>query len=238
MMKTWLAAGAVALTLGMNISVQAAPVTQPGEQVGLAYGPLPEGVYAINTFSTGRGDARNAPDVGVNIPILVWSTGYKVLGATLMPVIAVPTVFVGHEQSGRHPQPGPELLLQSLHRQHLRLGPRQQDQCRLPRRRLCRRRRPRFALQRRPHRHRLYTGTVESRRNLDPKHRRHFVHRGRLQPHRCPDPHPPGRRRSPLRWPDRCHSWPSSELRRPLHRLDRHQDLRQVRDRRCGLRLH
>ena len=95
MMKNWLAAGAVALTVGMSATVQAAPVTQPGEQMGLAYGPLPEGVYAINTFSTGRGDARNAPDVGVNIPILVWSTGYKVLGATIMPVIAVPSIFVG-----------------------------------------------------------------------------------------------------------------------------------------------
>lgn len=94
MMKTWLAAGAVALTVGMNTTVQAAPVTQPGEQVGLAYGPLPEGVYAINTFSTGRGDARNSPDVGVNVPILVWSTGFKLLGATIMPVIAVPSVFV------------------------------------------------------------------------------------------------------------------------------------------------
>ena len=94
MMKNWLAAGAVALTVGMNTSVQATPATQPGEQVGLAYGPLPEGVYAINTFSTGRGDARNAPDVGVNVPILVWSTGYKVLGATIMPVIAVPSIFL------------------------------------------------------------------------------------------------------------------------------------------------
>ncbi|MCJ2038491.1 transporter [Methylobacterium sp. WL30] len=95
MMKTWLAAGAVALTVGMSTTVLAGPVTQPGEQVGLAYGPLPQGVYAINTFSTGRGDARNSPDVGVNVPILVWSTGYKVLGATIMPVIAVPSVFVG-----------------------------------------------------------------------------------------------------------------------------------------------
>ena len=94
-MKNWLAAGAVALTVGMTASVaQAAPVTQPGEQVGLAYGPLPEGIYAINTFSWGRGDARNSPDVGVNIPILAWATPWKILGAQLIPVIAVPSVFV------------------------------------------------------------------------------------------------------------------------------------------------
>ena len=95
MIKNWLAAGAVALTVGMTTDIaHAASVTQPGEQVGLAYGPLPEGVYAINTFSYGRADARNSPGIGVNIPILVWSTGYKVFGATIMPVIAVPSVFV------------------------------------------------------------------------------------------------------------------------------------------------
>ena len=94
MIKNWLAAGAVALTVGMNTHVQAASVTQPGEQVGLAYGPLPEGVYAIDTFSIGRADARNSPDIGVNVPILVWSTGFKIFGGMVMPVIAVPSVFV------------------------------------------------------------------------------------------------------------------------------------------------
>lgn len=95
MMKNWLAAGAVALTVGMTASVaQAASVTQPGEQMGLAYGPLPEGVYAINTFSWGRADARGSADVGVNIPILAWATPWKILGAQLIPVIAIPSVFV------------------------------------------------------------------------------------------------------------------------------------------------
>lgn len=95
MMKNWLAAGAVALTVGMTASVaQAASVTQPGEQVGLAYGPLPEGIYAINTFSWGRADAAGSPDIGVNIPILAWATPWKVFGAQLIPVVAIPSVFV------------------------------------------------------------------------------------------------------------------------------------------------
>lgn len=95
MVKNWLAAGALALTLGLSgTAVQAASVTQPGEQVGLAYGPLPEGLYAINTFSWGRGDARNSPDVGVEIPILIWASPWKVFGAQLLPIIAFPTVFV------------------------------------------------------------------------------------------------------------------------------------------------
>lgn len=101
MMKHWLAAGAVALSVGMTTTIaQAASVTQPGEQVGLAYGPLPEGVYAINTFSWGRSDAPNSPDIGVNIPILAWATPYKIFGAQLIPVIAVPSVFVGTNPPG------------------------------------------------------------------------------------------------------------------------------------------
>ena len=95
MIKNWLAAGAVALTVGMTTEIaQAASVTQPGEQVGLAYGPLPEGVYAINTFSVGRADARGSADVGVNVPILAFATSFKIFGAQLIPVIAVPSVFV------------------------------------------------------------------------------------------------------------------------------------------------
>ena len=105
MMKNWLAAGAVALTAAltttaMTSTAQAASVTQPGEQVGLAFGPLPEGVYAINTFSVGRSDAPNSPDVGVNVPILVYASPYKIFGAQIIPVAAVPSVFVGTNPPG------------------------------------------------------------------------------------------------------------------------------------------
>ena len=60
MMKNWLAAGAVALTVGMTSTIaQAQTTTVPGEQVGLATGaPLPEGIYAINTFIYRRTDSR------------------------------------------------------------------------------------------------------------------------------------------------------------------------------------
>jgi hypothetical protein len=56
--------------------------------------PLPEGFYAIDTFSVGRSDYRNAPDIGVNIPLLVWSSPYKIFGARIEPLLAVPSVFV------------------------------------------------------------------------------------------------------------------------------------------------
>jgi hypothetical protein len=95
MMKNWLAAGAVALSVAsISTTAQATFVTQPGEQVGLAYGPLPEGVYAINTFSWGESDAKGSPGIGVNVPILAWATSWKVFGAQMIPVVAVPSVFV------------------------------------------------------------------------------------------------------------------------------------------------
>jgi hypothetical protein len=68
-------------------------VTVPGEQVGLSFAPFPEGVHALSTFNWHRVDGPNQPYVGVNIPILLWSTPWKVLGARIEPLIAQPTFF-------------------------------------------------------------------------------------------------------------------------------------------------
>ena len=95
MMKNWLAAGAVALTVGMTSTIaHAQSTTVPGEQVGLAVGaPLPEGVYAINTFTYRRTDGRNDADTAVNIPVLVWSTPLVPFGGRIELLVAPPTVF-------------------------------------------------------------------------------------------------------------------------------------------------
>ncbi|MEE7506688.1 transporter [Methylobacterium mesophilicum] len=95
MMKNWLAAGTVALTVGMASTIaQAQTTTVPGEQVGLAVGaPLPEGLYAINTFTYRRTDGRNDPDTAVNIPVLVWSTPFVPFGGRVELLVAPPTVF-------------------------------------------------------------------------------------------------------------------------------------------------
>jgi len=102
MMKNWLAAGAIALTAGMTTTVaQAQTTTVPGEQVGLAVGaPLPEGIYAINTFTYRRTDGRNDPDTAVNIPVLVWSTPLVPFGGRLEFVVAPPTVFTFSRAAG------------------------------------------------------------------------------------------------------------------------------------------
>ncbi|AIQ89320.1 Putative CoxB-related protein [Methylobacterium oryzae CBMB20] len=94
-MKNWLAAGAVALTVGMTSTIaQAQTTTVPGEQVGLAVGaPLPEGLYAINTFTFRRTDVQNTADTAVNIPVLVWSTPFVPFGGRVELLVAPPTVF-------------------------------------------------------------------------------------------------------------------------------------------------
>ncbi|MDP4023779.1 transporter [Methylobacterium sp. NEAU 140] len=100
MMKNWLAAGAVALTVGMTSTIaNAQSTTVPGEQVGLAVGaPLPEGIYAINTFTYRRPDAPSSAlsgsaDTAVNIPVLVWATPLVPFGGRIELVVAPPTVF-------------------------------------------------------------------------------------------------------------------------------------------------
>ncbi|CAA2145188.1 MULTISPECIES: transporter [Methylobacterium] len=94
MTKNWLATGALALTMGMSATASYAQTTTiPGEQVGLATGaPLPEGIYALNTFVYQSRD-NSALDVGINIPVLVWSTPLVPLGGRIELLVAPPTVF-------------------------------------------------------------------------------------------------------------------------------------------------
>lgn len=102
MTKNWLAAGALALTVGMTSTASyAQSTTVPGEQVGLATGaPLPEGIYALNTFVYQNRDRPSAVDAGVNVPVLVWSTPLVPLGGRIELLVAPPTVFVFGKDRG------------------------------------------------------------------------------------------------------------------------------------------
>ena len=108
MMNKWLAAGALALTASMTATASYAQTTTvPGEQVGLATGaPLPEGVYALNTFVYRSNDQRSggvdlaAVDVAVNIPVLVWATPFVPLGGRIELLVAPPTVFAFGRNGG------------------------------------------------------------------------------------------------------------------------------------------
>ncbi|RVU14184.1 transporter [Methylobacterium oryzihabitans] len=104
MRKYWLAAGAAALSFGVSATAAFAQTTTvPGEQVGLAVGaPLPEGIYAIDTFTFRSPDGPNATsiDTAVNVPVLVWSTPLKVLGARIELLVAPPTIFTFDRAAG------------------------------------------------------------------------------------------------------------------------------------------
>ncbi|KQO53832.1 transporter [Methylobacterium sp. Leaf85] len=102
MTKNWLATGALALTMGMTATASYAQTTTiPGEQVGLATGaPLPEGIYALNTFVFQSRDNPSPLDVGINIPVLVWSTPLVPLGGRIELLVAPPTVFAFGKRSG------------------------------------------------------------------------------------------------------------------------------------------
>jgi hypothetical protein len=102
MSKNWLVAGALALTVGMTATASYAQTTTvPGEQVGLATGaPLPEGIYALNTFVFQSRDNPSAVDVGVNVPVLVWSTPFVPFGGRVELLVAPPTVFAFGKRGG------------------------------------------------------------------------------------------------------------------------------------------
>ena len=88
-------AAASVLSLCTATSAFAGSVTQPGETGGLASGaPLPQGVYFVNTGDWGR---RSDVDVslGVDIPVLAWSTPWTILGGRVQFLIAGPVVEVG-----------------------------------------------------------------------------------------------------------------------------------------------
>ena len=70
--------GAAALALSLSATASYAGYMQPGETMGLSLiSPLPEGVFAADLESYGRSKPAGSPtnlDIGVNIPVLIWST--------------------------------------------------------------------------------------------------------------------------------------------------------------------
>jgi hypothetical protein len=89
-------AAAGVLSLCTAASALAGSVTQPGETVGLALGaPLPQGLYFVNTGDWGRRSDPADTSVGVDIPVLAWSTPWTFLGARVQFLFAGPVAEVG-----------------------------------------------------------------------------------------------------------------------------------------------
>lgn len=82
--------------------VQAAPVVQPGELLGVELGtPLKPGAYLFDTASYGRQGGPDGTQVGFNIPILIGSLPWTVLGGRIEPFVSQPNLFA--DQAGAGP---------------------------------------------------------------------------------------------------------------------------------------
>ncbi len=82
-------------------------VEETGETAGIAaYAPLPEGGYFLNLGNWGERDTmgHGGPNtaVGVDIPAIVWSTPYTVLGARVELLVATPLVEVDVDRTASY----------------------------------------------------------------------------------------------------------------------------------------
>jgi hypothetical protein len=83
-------AGAAALALTLSASASYAGFIQPGETMGVSLdSPLPEGVFAADLEDYGKADG-SPTRVGVNIPVLLWSTPWTWNNTRLEFLAAVP----------------------------------------------------------------------------------------------------------------------------------------------------
>jgi hypothetical protein len=96
-MTTYLTRFAAASVLSLCASASAAvagSVTQPGETIGAAAGaPPPPGFYFVDTIDWGRRDGVDV-NLAVNIPVLIWSTPWTILGGRVVFLTAAPAVHV------------------------------------------------------------------------------------------------------------------------------------------------
>jgi hypothetical protein len=90
-------AAAGLLSLSLTMPAHAGSVTQPGETVGAAAGaPLPPGVYFTNTLDYGcRTTSPEDTCALVTIPVLIWSTPWKIVGGRLQFLAFTPALEVG-----------------------------------------------------------------------------------------------------------------------------------------------
>jgi hypothetical protein len=87
--------GAVVVSFAVSVATShAAVISQPGESMGVALGaPLPEGVFAVDLESYGKADGA-ANRIGVNIPLIAWSTPWSFMGSRLEVLYAAPFTHI------------------------------------------------------------------------------------------------------------------------------------------------
>jgi hypothetical protein len=89
-----LAAAGAAFALAMSASASFAGYVQPGETMGVSLNsPLPEGVFFADLEDYG-GQSGTPVHVGVNIPVLIWSTPWSFYNTRLQFLLAVPFAHI------------------------------------------------------------------------------------------------------------------------------------------------
>lgn len=82
---------AVILAASLSVHSAEAGYAVPGETMGVSLiSPLPEGVYFADLETYGRTDAQPAANLGVNIPVVIWSTPYSFYNTRLEFALALP----------------------------------------------------------------------------------------------------------------------------------------------------
>ena len=96
-MKTKILAtlGAAAFAMGASVTAsQAQIISQPCETCGVAIGaPLPEGVFFVDLENYGKKDNQTSR-LGVNIPVVVWSTPFSFYDTRLEVLYAAPFTHI------------------------------------------------------------------------------------------------------------------------------------------------
>jgi hypothetical protein len=87
--------GTAAFALGLSATASYAQIiSQPGETMGVALGaPLPEGVFFVDLESYGKTDGSPSR-LGVNIPLVAWSTPFSFYDTRLEVLYAAPFTHV------------------------------------------------------------------------------------------------------------------------------------------------
>ena len=82
--------GAAAFSICLSAGVSHAASLEPGETMGIAaLAPLPEGVFFLDNENYGKQDNSNTR-LGVNIPLIVWSTPWTIYNTRLEFLAALP----------------------------------------------------------------------------------------------------------------------------------------------------
>ena len=116
MQKLTVTIGAAALAIAASATASYAQIiSQPGETMGVALGaPLPEGVFFVDLESYGKRDG-GTDRLGVNIPLVAWSTPFTFYDTRLEVLYAAPFTHIDGVTTNRTDIYSQALLIGGAH---------------------------------------------------------------------------------------------------------------------------